>query len=108
MVNYSDMLQELLENLVNSSGLFMLVINKRTVKRDPAMFDLFDQEVFYADKDGAVARLFDLCELYGWQLTRVDASCERGSPFTVKYEVMLEKTEVMPYENNDRPIQQAH
>ena len=104
MVNYSDMLQELLENLNNSSGLFMLVINKRTVKRDPTVFDLFDQEVFYADKDGAVARLFDLCELYGWQLTRVDASCEARSPYTVKYEVMLEKNEVMPYENNDRPI----
>ena len=85
----------------------MLVINK-IVKREPTRFDLFDQEVCYADKDGAVARLFDLCELYGWQLTRVDASCEARSPYTVKYEVTLEKTEVMPYENNDRPIQQAH
>ena len=104
MLNINDMLQELLENLNNSSGHFMLVINKRTVKRDPARFDLFDQEVFYADKDGAVARLFDLCELYGWQLTRVDASCEARSPFTVKYEVTLEKNEVMPYENHEREI----
>ena len=72
----------------------MLVINKRTAKKDPTVIDLFDQEVIYADKDGAVARLFDLCELYGWQLTRVDASCEARSPFTVKYEVMLEKVEV--------------
>lgn len=103
MLNNNVMLQELLENLNNSSGLFMLVINKRMVK-GPTRFDLWDQEVFYADKDGAVARLFDLCELYGWQLTRVDASCEARSPYTVKYEVMLEKTEVMPYENHEREI----
>ena len=88
------MLQELLENLANSSGYFMLVINKRTARKDPTLFDQYDQEVFYGDKDGSVARLFDLCELYGWQLTRVDASCEARSPFTVKYEVMLEKVEV--------------
>lgn len=94
MVNDNDMLQELLENLANSSGYFMLVINKRTARKDPTVFDTYDQEVFYGDRDGSVARLFDLCELYGWQLTRVDASCERGSPFTVKYEVMLEKVEV--------------
>lgn len=71
----------------------MLVINKRTKRKDPMGSDQYDREVFYADKDGAVARLFDLCELFGWQLTRVDASCEAGAPFTVKYEVLLEKSE---------------
>ena len=93
MLNTSDMLQELLENLANSSGYFMLVITKRVEKKNPNISYIYDQEVFYADKDGSVARLFDLCELYGWQLTRVDASCEAGSPFTVKYEVLLEKVE---------------
>lgn len=58
--------------------------------------DISDQEVFYSDKDEAVARLFDLCELYGWQLTSVDVSYDYGSTFIVKYQVTLERNEVMP------------
>lgn len=94
MINKSDMIQVLLENLAKSSEPFLLIINKRTM--DYHRRDISDKEVFYSDKDEAVARLFDLCELYGWQLTRVDVSYDYGSTFIVKYQVTLERNEVMP------------
>ena len=89
------MIQVLLENLAKSSGPFLLIINKREWNcHKKTMFDTSDKEVFYSDKDGAVARLLDLCELYGWQLTRVDVSYESCSTFQVKYQVTLERNEV--------------
>ena len=95
MINKSDMIQVLLEHLAKSSGPFLLIINKRTVGyHDQTMFDISDEEVFYSDKDDAVSRLFELCELYGWQLTRVDVSYDSCSTFQVKYQVTLERNEV--------------
>ena len=70
MINNNAMIQVLLEHLAKSSGPFLLIINKRTV--DYHRRDISDQEVFYSDNDEAVARLFDLCELFGWQLTRIE------------------------------------
>ena len=96
MINKSGMIQVLLENLAKSSEPFLLIINKRTLNHNrQTMLDTSDKEVFYSDKDDAVARLFDLCELYGWQLTRVDVSYDSSSTFIVKYQVTLERNEVM-------------
>lgn len=96
-----DMIQVLLEHLAKSSGPFLLIINKMEGNyHDQTMFDTSNKEVFYSDKDGAVARLFDLCELYGWQLTRVDVSYDYGSKFIVKYQVTVERNEVMQHEDN--------
>lgn len=94
MINNSDMIQVFLEHLTKSSGPFLLIINKIEGNyHDQTMFDTSNQEVFYSDKDGAVARLFDLCELYGWQLTRVDVSYDTSSTFIVKYQVTVERNE---------------
>ena len=90
MINSNNMIQVLLEHLAKSSETFILIINKREWNyQDQTMFDTSNKEVFYSDKDEAVARLFDLCELYGWQLTRVDVSYDSCSPFQVKYQVTL-------------------
>ena len=88
MINNNAMIQVLLEHLAKSSEPFLLTINKRTM--DYHRRDISDEEVFYSDKDEAVARLFDLCELFGWQLTRVDVSCESS---IVKYHIILERNE---------------
>ena len=103
MINNNAMIQVLLEHLAKSSEPFLLTINKRTM--DYHRRDISDEEVFYSDKDEAVARLFDLCELYGWQLTRVDVSYDPCSTFIVKYQVILDRNEEMPYENYGRQIQ---
>ena len=89
------MIQVLLEHLAKSSEPFLLIINKMEWNgNNKTIFDTSNKEVFYSDKDGAVARLFDLCELYGWQLTRVDVSYDQCSPFQVKYQVTVERNEV--------------
>jgi len=60
------MTQVLLEHLVKSSEPFLLIINKREWNcHNKTMSDRSDEEVFYSDKDESVARLFDLCELWG-------------------------------------------
>ena len=90
-----DMIQVLLEHLVKSSEPFLLIINKREWNfHNKTMSDRSDEEVFYSDKDGAVARLFDLCELYGWKIMRVDVSYDSSSTFIVKYQVTLERNEI--------------
>ena len=94
MINNNNMIQVLLEHLAKSSEPFLLIINKMELNyHNQTMFDTSNKEVFYSDKDGAVARLFDLCELYGWQLTRVDVSYDSSSTFIVKYQVTLERNE---------------
>ena len=87
------MIQVLLEHLVKSSEPFLLIINKREWNfHNKTMSDRSDEEVFYSDKDEAVARLFYLCELYGWKIMRV--SYDSSSTFMVKYQVTLERNEI--------------
>ena len=88
----NDMLETLIEQISNSEGPFLLeILLIRTWKQDGWVRDCTETETIFADKDQAVSRLFDLCELYNWKLVKINASCEFGSRYTVKWEVELRK-----------------
>lgn len=67
-------LDDIIEMLANTDKPFMLAISKTAYRMDggPGEHTLETRgtEVLniFGDKDEAVAKLFDLCELYGWQI----------------------------------------
>lgn len=92
MVNDNDMLNTLIEQISHAEGPFLLeILLIRTWKKDGCVRDCTETETIFADKDQAVSRLFDLCELYNWKLMRINTTCEFGSRYTVKWSVELRK-----------------
>lgn len=93
MVNDNDMLNTLIEQISNSEGPFLLeIVRVRTwMGKDGCVRDCTETETIFADKDQAVSRLFDLCELYNWTLMKINTTCEFGSIYTAKWQVELRK-----------------
>lgn len=97
MVNGHVMLETLIEQISNSEGPFLLeIVQVRTWRdKDGGVRDCTETETIFADKDKAITRLFDLCELYNWKLMSINTSCEFHSAYTVKWSVELRKEETL-------------
>lgn len=67
-------LEGIIEALVNTDKPFLLAISKTAyrIAGGPGEHTLATGRTevlnIFGDKDEAVAKLFDLCELYGWQI----------------------------------------